>query len=201
MLPGSGEYCLPEILEAGAFAKIPLVNRIPNLKTDSEGKEGMEVHFVYGQNDWMDFRGGLEVQRLCHQRQVEWEQQSRDNNDSGGNNNNSKIQSPPKIHVHGVRDASHLLMLDNPREFNSALIVAAGGHDKLPPNMPRPVEFACDEVITASYSRARNILGEEGAVAFFRGARFNRGRKQQVEEAQGAGEDGLEEKKVEEQLA
>ena len=31
MLPGSGEYCLGEILTAGAYARMPLVDRIPDL--------------------------------------------------------------------------------------------------------------------------------------------------------------------------
>ena len=37
MLPGSGECCLSEILTAGAFAKIPLVHRIPNIMQTADG--------------------------------------------------------------------------------------------------------------------------------------------------------------------
>ena len=36
MLPGSGECCLSEILTAGAFAKIPLVHRIPDIVQTAE---------------------------------------------------------------------------------------------------------------------------------------------------------------------
>ncbi|KAL7533298.1 hypothetical protein ACHAWF_004445 [Thalassiosira exigua] len=206
MLPGSGEHCLSEILTAGAFAKVPLVHRIPNLRSE----EGMEVHFVYGQNDWMDFRGGMDVQRACHRKWQEWKQ-GRDQEEKrqplhldgfdgpDGDASNRDGRPPPKVFVHGVSDASHLLMLDNYREFNAALIVASGG--KLPPDMPRPMEFACDEVAAgtrdASRRLPRNVVGEEGAVAFFRGPRWNRGRRMEQEEDQSSY--GLEEKKMEEQ--
>jgi len=234
MLPGSGECCLNEILTAGAFAKIPLVNRIPNIvKTgadddneDGKEEEGMEVHMIYGQNDWMDFRGGLETQRVCHEKRLEWEQQQQQKGQGVNHekkqgqhqqkeqqsmqllpNNNNNNSPPPRVFVHGVRDASHLLMLDNYQEFNAALIIASGGEEKLPPNAPRPVEFVCDEEVarsiatssssgTRSRSRRNVVVGEEGATEFFRGPRWNRRTKQQ-EEAQET--EGLEEKKVEEQ--
>ena len=202
MLPGSGECCLNEILTAGAFAKIPLVNRIPDIKTDNG--EGMEVHMVYGQRDWMDFRGGLEVQRLSYKKRVEWErdqeqlkQERKQQSDTTANSSSP----PPRIFVHGVQDASHLLMLDNSQGFNAALIIASGGEAKMPPNMPLPVEFVCDEFAqSASYeSRSmRDVVGEEGAAEFFRGPRWDRGRKQEGQEADTG---SLEEKKVEEQLA
>jgi len=103
--------------------------------------------------------------------------------------------------VHGVKDASHLLMLDNYQEFNAALIIAAGGEAKLPSNMPRPVEFVCDEVArSTSYSSRskRDVVGEEEAYNFFRGGlKFNKGRKQMA----GKDDTGLEEKKVDEQLS
>merc|ERR1719203_1940259 len=71
MLPGSGEHCLSEILTAGAFAKIPLADRIPRIESDDE--DGMEVHMVYGERDWMDWRGGIEAQRSCHNERAERE--------------------------------------------------------------------------------------------------------------------------------
>jgi cardiolipin-specific phospholipase len=89
MLPGSGEYCLGEILTAGAYARMPLVDRIPDLG----GGGSMEVHAIYGQRDWMDYRGGI---------------------DADG------------VFVHGVRDAGHLLMLDNCSGFNDAVLAAVG---------------------------------------------------------------------------
>eukprot|EP00584_Thalassiosira_punctigera_P003632 CAMPEP_0172534504 /NCGR_PEP_ID=MMETSP1067-20121228/6842_1 /TAXON_ID=265564 ORGANISM="Thalassiosira punctigera, Strain Tpunct2005C2" /NCGR_SAMPLE_ID=MMETSP1067 /ASSEMBLY_ACC=CAM_ASM_000444 /LENGTH=540 /DNA_ID=CAMNT_0013319305 /DNA_START=155 /DNA_END=1777 /DNA_ORIENTATION=- len=218
MLPGSGEYCLNEILTAGAFAKIPLVDRIPNLETDSE--EGMEVHMVYGERDWMDWRGGIETQRSCFEKRVEWERcqeqmkqekkrQSETRldrlvgSDSGsGVTPANKKGPPPRIFVHGVKDASHLLMLDNYEEFNAALIVASGGEGNLPDTMPRPVEFVCDEVARSDSHQSgskRNVCGEEGASDFFRGGiKFNKGRKQVTRTDD---TDSLEEKKFDEQLA
>lgn len=202
MLPGSGEYCLNEILTAGAFAKIPLVHRIPNIKmmsaaddgnSDVDQEEGMEVHMIYGQNDWMDFRGGLETQRVCHQKRLEWDQmknqeQQQQKNEQQSLMNNTNNCPPPRVHVHGVKDASHLLMLDNYQEFNAALIIASGGEEKLPLNAPRPLEFACDEVVssrsteTSSFwtrSKRSIVVGEEGAAEFFRGPRWNRKSKQE----------------------
>lgn len=61
-LPGSGEWCLHPILSVGAMAKQPLVDRIPDLKTD--------VHFIYGKHDWMDVSGGLEVQSIIRSRRL-----------------------------------------------------------------------------------------------------------------------------------
>jgi len=185
MLPGSGEYCLSEILTAGAFAKMPLASRIPNLTNDNE--DGMEVHMIYGERDWMDWRGGIAAQRLCHKKRAD---------------NSSIGRQPPRVFVHGVKDASHLLMLDNYQEFNAALIIAGGGEQNLPPTMPRPVEFACEEVAhSASYgsgTRRDNLVGEEGAANFFRGGiKFNKGRKEVLKEDDTS---ILEEKKVEEQL-
>jgi len=56
---GSGEYCISHILEPGAHARMPLVERIKKLPKD------MNVTFVYGDQDWMDPVGGFEsVERL-----------------------------------------------------------------------------------------------------------------------------------------
>ena len=132
----------------------------------------------------MSHQGGLDTQRRCHEKRIGWEQ------------NQSKSSPPPRVFVHGVKDASHLLMLDNYQEFNAAMIIASGGEADLPPTMPRPAEFVCNEVASATQSgsamympRSNNVvLGEEDAAAFFRGGlRFNK-KKTEVEE---------EEKKVE----
>jgi len=187
MLPGSGECCLNEILTSGAFAKIPLLYRIPHLK-QADGKE-MEVHMIYGQNDWMSYRGGLDTQLLCHKKRMEWEEEQRNGNSSS---------PPPRVSVYGVKNASHLLMLDNYEEFNAALIIAAGGEktDNQSPHVP--VEFACDELLTDGSGRLnrssseRKVAGESTAAAFFRGG-FRRFRKDEDDNAATA-----EEKKMEE---
>ncbi|KAL7491200.1 hypothetical protein ACHAWT_000636 [Skeletonema menzelii] len=172
MLPGSGEDCLCEILTAGAFARVPLIHRIPEIKSSSNDGEGLEVHFVYGENDWMDFRGGLDVQRLCHQKKQD---------------QSSSSPSPPKVFVHGVRNAGHLLMLENYQEFNAAMAIAAGREEDLPPGMSRSVEFVCDEVAAANSadksrmarSSGKVVMSEKDAAKFFRGGRFNRRESQQ----------------------
>ena len=183
MLPGSGEHCLSHILTSGAFARIPLVKRIANIQ--SEDKDGMEVHFIFGEEDWMDYRGGIEVQRLCHHKRLEMMKES-----TGGEN--QAISMPPRVHVHGVRNAGHLLMLDNHDEFNAAVIIAGGGKHKLPENFPRPVEFVCDEVKAAGddtsisarggYTNAE-VYGETAAAQFFkRMRRFKTMTKQEDEQ-------------------
>lgn len=186
MLPGSGEDCLCEILTAGAFAKVPLINRIPEIKSSSDDGEGLEVHFVYGENDWMDWRGGVDVQRVCHQKM-------QDNNMMTNTTNQSSSSSsqPPKVFVHGVRNAGHLLMLENYKEFNAAMAIAAGREDDLPPGMSRSVEIVCDEVAAAnadgsadkvsfrSSSGKKVVMNEQDAAKFFRGGRFNRRESQQ----------------------
>ena len=56
---GSGEYCISHILAPGAYAHMPLVDRIAMLPRE------MPVTFVYGDQDWMDPVGGFEsVERL-----------------------------------------------------------------------------------------------------------------------------------------
>ncbi|EDR14734.1 uncharacterized protein LACBIDRAFT_305719 [Laccaria bicolor S238N-H82] len=54
---GSGEYCISHLLEPGAHARMPIVDRIDALK--------IPVTFVYGDHDWMDPIGGQQsVERL-----------------------------------------------------------------------------------------------------------------------------------------
>jgi cardiolipin-specific phospholipase len=101
MLPGSGEFSLNRILKPGAYARKPTVSRIPNLKVDS-------VSFVYGQYDWMDCSGGLEVQRRCQEMY-------------------KAGKEVPRVEVYGVSKAGHMLQIENWQETNAAIILAAGG--------------------------------------------------------------------------
>ncbi|WRT69423.1 uncharacterized protein IL334_006409 [Kwoniella shivajii] len=50
IMKGSGEYCISHILAPGAYARIPIVDRINRLK--------VPVTIMYGDNDWMDVEGG-----------------------------------------------------------------------------------------------------------------------------------------------
>mmetsp|Transcript_8023 Transcript_8023/g.16202 ORF Transcript_8023/g.16202 Transcript_8023/m.16202 type:complete len:404 (-) Transcript_8023:13-1224(-) len=91
-LPGSGEYCLHKLLKVGAYARVPLVDRITNLKVNA-------IHFLYGQHDWMDLHGGLQVQ----------EDLERTRGGDGG------------CSVRVVNGAGHLLMLENAAETNKII--------------------------------------------------------------------------------
>lgn len=44
--PKSSEHCIHTMFEIGAWAKKPLIERIPGLQ--------LEIAFFYGQFDWMD---------------------------------------------------------------------------------------------------------------------------------------------------
>jgi hypothetical protein len=46
MRPPCGEYALNSLLQVGAWAKKPLIDRLPILE--------MPVSFFYGEFDWMD---------------------------------------------------------------------------------------------------------------------------------------------------
>mmetsp|Transcript_14136 Transcript_14136/g.29463 ORF Transcript_14136/g.29463 Transcript_14136/m.29463 type:complete len:442 (+) Transcript_14136:302-1627(+) len=115
ILPGSGEYGLSRILNPGALAKNPCVQRIPKLRVK-------HVSFLYGMHDWMDARGGLDVQRICNEEQP---------------------HGTPDVEVYKVNQAGHLLMLENSVGFNTAVVVASGGDPstiaRLPSDLPVPV--------------------------------------------------------------
>ncbi|CAK9781366.1 alpha/beta-hydrolase [Cutaneotrichosporon oleaginosum] len=50
VMRGSGEFCISHILAPGAYARMPIVDRISPLK--------VPVTFMYGDSDWMDVEGG-----------------------------------------------------------------------------------------------------------------------------------------------
>jgi hypothetical protein len=79
------------------LAKKPLQHRIPKLQVK-------HVSFMYGTTDWMDTSAALSTQRLC------------------------ELQSgSPTVDVLVVRDAGHLLMIQNWHMTNAVLIHAGGG--------------------------------------------------------------------------
>jgi hypothetical protein len=47
-------------------------------------------------------------------------------------------QTAPDVQVYGVSNAGHLLMLENWKEFNAAMIHAAGLGHRLPTEAPNP---------------------------------------------------------------
>ena len=97
LLSGSGEYCLPKLLKPSVFGRLPLIHRIPVLSVRS-------CSFLYGETDWMDANGGLGVEAASIERKL-------------------KNLSAPLVDVYQVKDAGHLLMLENSEEFNNGLIM------------------------------------------------------------------------------
>lgn len=71
----------------------------------------------------MDSSGRLEVQKVSRERLRNW-------------------VTAPHVEVYGVKDAGHLLMLDNWEEFNSDVIVAGKGKHTLPRHAPLPSRLA-----------------------------------------------------------
>ena len=133
-LPPSGEDCLNKVLKPTAFAKVPALYRIPSLKVK-------HISFIYGQNDWMDPSGGIEAMEIVEALKMEEQKKVQDdcmeiNNDIDNLDHNDSRY--PTIEVYGVKNAGHLLMLENWQEFNAAMIMALGCSKALPMNVPRP---------------------------------------------------------------
>lgn len=122
-LPGSGEHCLNKVLTPTAHGKRPVSKRIPNLQVS-------DIAMLYGESDWMDASGGIEVQKTCDALRAEA-------TPAGKAVNSTNLA--PSIKVYQVQRAGHLLMLENWRAFNSAVILGAGGSPTdLPPSSPLP---------------------------------------------------------------
>ncbi|EIW82537.1 alpha beta-hydrolase [Coniophora puteana RWD-64-598 SS2] len=87
---GSGEYCISHVLAPGAHARMPMVDRVAELK--------IPITFAYGDQDWMDPKGGSQsVKHLRHA-----------GNEQG------------RMYI--VPNAGHHLYLDNPKAVNELLI-------------------------------------------------------------------------------
>jgi cardiolipin-specific phospholipase len=56
VMRGSGEFCISHLLAPGAYARMPIVDRISPLK--------VPVTFMYGDSDWMDVEGGRAAQKV-----------------------------------------------------------------------------------------------------------------------------------------
>ena len=139
-LPGSGEHCLSSVLNPFAFAKRPMEYRIPHLNVSS-------VTFLFGDVDWMNPQGGLTVQQKCQQQRQQ------------------ASTSSPEVSVYQISKAGHLLMLENWKEFNAAVVLGAGGSlDCLPLNTPMPTLLSPDEMVAdqpASLSSHPTSLKEQ----------------------------------------
>jgi cardiolipin-specific phospholipase len=115
ILPGSGEHCINRVLTPFAYAKKPQHHRIPQLQVQN-------ITFLYGSQDWMEPQGGLSVQQQCQQSSA-----------AAGHPNKKTIK------VYEISRAGHLLMLENWKEFNAAIMLGAGASlDDLPASTPLP---------------------------------------------------------------
>jgi hypothetical protein len=83
----------------------------------------------------------------------------------------------PTIEVYGVKNAGHLLMLENWQEFNSAMVMALGRKHALPSQAPVPYQH---EVL------------ETGSSLFFSQPRWER--KEEKNSCTGAGQSSRHEK-------
>ncbi|KAF2154260.1 alpha/beta-hydrolase [Myriangium duriaei CBS 260.36] len=124
---GSGEYALAYILAPGAFARSPLIRRVQGIGrqwiTDNNAdaatqgvrkvrEAGVPVVFMYGENDWMDVKGGhAAVEKMQQEKQkvlesATSEEKERDNGDA-------------KVVV--IRKAGHHVYLDSADHFNEVV--------------------------------------------------------------------------------
>jgi pimeloyl-ACP methyl ester carboxylesterase len=157
-LPGSGEYCLQHLLTASLYGKRPLVERIPHLPIAA-------CHFLYGEYDWMDASAGLDVQERCGRlRQKRFFDQDRNGRDDTATT--AQHPPPPKVTVHRVRNAGHLLMLDNPDEFNNGLAMVASRSPALVVGSPIPIELRpWTTAGTSSSSSTQHSSGSNASAA------------------------------------
>ena len=118
---GSGEYALPYLLAPGAYARSPIVHRIHKvgrqvLRTEGDApirETGIPVVMMYGENDWMDVAGGLAAEEKLKEAKLKallhgTPREKREENGS------AKVVVIPK--------AGHHIYLDNPEDFNSAVV-------------------------------------------------------------------------------
>jgi pimeloyl-ACP methyl ester carboxylesterase len=94
--PPSGERSLSTVLESGAYARRPLIDKLPLLDTK------LDVLFLYGDRDWMDSSAGEKAAELLHA------QSSEDRN----------------VRVTVIADAGHHLYYDNVKDFDAAVVDA-----------------------------------------------------------------------------
>jgi cardiolipin-specific phospholipase len=115
-LRGSGEYALAYILAPGAFARSPLIRRVGGIGrgklADGTTENGVPVVLMYGENDWMDVKGGyaakkkIDAAREAALKGVDAEERERD-------------QGGAKVVI--IRKAGHHVYLDSPEHFNEVM--------------------------------------------------------------------------------
>ncbi|KAG6543287.1 hypothetical protein Mapa_015201 [Marchantia paleacea] len=115
----SGEYCLKYIFAFGASARLPLTQSAPDWKVPTS--------FIYGTEDWMDWKGAQQASQL--------------------------MNVPTEIIR--VPQGGHFVFMDNARDFHSAVFYAcrkflSNGPDdsvnKLAPGLSIPPRLSKDEI-------------------------------------------------------
>ncbi|KIX05386.1 uncharacterized protein Z518_06258 [Rhinocladiella mackenziei CBS 650.93] len=124
-LRGSGEYALAYILAPGAFARNPLIRRIhmigrrqltpdsSNPASEPQRENGIPVVLMYGENDWMDVKGGYAAKKKIdaeRARALKGKSAAEIAEDQGG----------AKVVI--IKNAGHHVYLDSPDEFNEVML-------------------------------------------------------------------------------
>ena len=131
---GSGEYALAYILAPGAFARSPLIRRIQGVgrqwiephsgptpdsaSTESSARvarvkeTGVPVVLMYGENDWMDVKGGYAATEKMKAEKVKALQNATDEEKKRENGEAKTVI---------IRKAGHHVYLDNADHFNEVM--------------------------------------------------------------------------------
>lgn len=106
-----------------------MVYRIPKLSVP-------HISFIYGEHDWMDVNGGLDVQQKCDENA---------NSYHSNNDNSVNAVKSPHVDVLVVKHAGHLLMLENWEEFNNSILLATCSNEYLTKHIssvsPQPLQL------------------------------------------------------------
>ncbi|KAL4793615.1 Alpha/Beta hydrolase protein [Aspergillus venezuelensis] len=133
---GSGEYALAYILAPGAFARSPLIRRIQDVgrqmipastataettatsaATNQENKPrretGLPVVFMYGDHDWMDYKGGQQAAAKldAEKRRV---LETATSEERAAENGSAKVVM--------IRNSGHHVYLDGWEQFNDSVL-------------------------------------------------------------------------------
>lgn len=130
---GSGEYALAYVLAPGAYARSPLIRRIQgvgrqwiephaNPVPDTASSEhssvtrvketGVPVVLMYGENDWMDVKGGYAAKEKLDAEKAKALQNASDE---------EKKRENGQAKVVVIRKAGHHVYLDSPDHFNQVM--------------------------------------------------------------------------------
>ncbi|KAL2826821.1 Alpha/Beta hydrolase protein [Aspergillus cavernicola] len=127
---GSGEYALAYILAPGAFARSPLIRRIeglgrqlmpatvPSVSTNTseennKRENGLPVVFMYGDHDWMDYKGGVEaVAKITKEKQRILANATPEEHEA--DNGSAKVVM--------IKNSGHHVYLDGYKQFNDAVL-------------------------------------------------------------------------------